>query len=187
MGVLKNLTDEYFEKTARTEDIRFNEDELIPVDMGCSVLWADRDLTKNYGDDFLYKYLQFKEIEDVKFRHGWRLPLLEDYFELLKNEHIERKTSTVKTIFRNNETGESMDFLHIGCYRNGMWDESNYRLTGEIYSSFGATSSYKAFKMIYIFDVAWTFKKLQKDIFTRKDLTSVLDTLNVPVRLIKDK
>ena len=64
--------------TERKEDIiNSNVKDMIPVDTGCSVLWADRDLEI----DGEYKFL----IDDIKNYEpdGWRRPTRDEADELL--------------------------------------------------------------------------------------------------------
>ena len=62
----------------RKEDmIKTNIKDMIPVDIGVSVLWADRDLEINEEVD-----LTFDEIKNFEI-DGWRLPMQNEADELL--------------------------------------------------------------------------------------------------------
>ena len=61
----------------RKEDGLLNIRELKPVDMGGSVLWADRDLS--YGDEY---HFGFSDVFELVKNSGWRLPTLEEVTEL---------------------------------------------------------------------------------------------------------
>ena len=69
----------------RKEDEFGNIKSLKPIDIGLSVIWADRDLIIDGND-----YFDFNEIKELtKFLKGWRLPTLEEVAELdtIKNSY----------------------------------------------------------------------------------------------------
>jgi hypothetical protein len=67
----------------RMEDGTNNLNRLKPVDVGCSVLWADRDLEIN--DNYFFK---FDEIPDLIQNSKWRLPTRKDVDELAKKYEV---------------------------------------------------------------------------------------------------
>lgn len=85
MGILKELTKEYFGDTMRGEEyVKFNTDKMTPIDMGGSVLWADRDLAVSEGGGW-YKYDKYftgEEMFKMKFDDGWRVPTFDEFLEL---------------------------------------------------------------------------------------------------------
>ena len=67
-------------KTVRREDeIITNIKDIKPVDVGVSVLWADKDLEIN--DE---KYILIDQVKNFE-KDGWRLPSKDDANELLSN------------------------------------------------------------------------------------------------------
>lgn len=71
-------------KESRAENqIKGNVNDMVPVDMGVSVLWADRDLEVNGEYEFNIDY-----IKDYA-PNGWRRPTREEADELL--HHCEKK------------------------------------------------------------------------------------------------
>ena len=61
------------ERLENSTNIRF----MKPVDLGGSILWADRDLEQQGKDVFTYK-----EVEELLSRTEWRLPTSEEAKEL---------------------------------------------------------------------------------------------------------
>lgn len=57
----------------RKEDLVGNLKLLKPIDIGCSVLWADQDLEIN--SNYFFK---FDEIQELIKNSGWRLPTIKD-------------------------------------------------------------------------------------------------------------
>ena len=66
-------------QTVRKEDETTNIREIIPLDLGLSVLWADRDLEwKNYNGC----YFDYDEADNVVKNSGWRIPTKNESYEL---------------------------------------------------------------------------------------------------------
>ena len=135
MGILKNITDEYFGKTKRDEDkITFNIPDMKFVDMGGSVLWADNDLAvvgNLHGLPFKFLFT-YNSIRNIDFGDGLRLPTVKAICELEK----------VKSKFRSLGKGlgkvvlvdDFMDdkrTLRFYCINKNNEDEC-YRLTSDI-------------------------------------------------------
>lgn len=114
MGVLKELTKEYFGEVKREEDkLVFNTQDLNFIDMGGSVLWADKDL-KIVGDlhglpnKFTFSY---KAIYDIEFGDGMRLPTVKEICEL---EKVKNKLRSLgKVVFVNDFMDDKSTLLFI--------------------------------------------------------------------------
>ena len=68
----------------KKEDVFTNIDELKPIDLGGSVLWADDDLRWKKTDeeeDYWFTYLEAL-VEIKRLNTGWRLPTVEEVAEL---------------------------------------------------------------------------------------------------------
>ena len=120
MGVLKNITDEYFGDSMRSEDyVEFNTDKMIPLDMGGSVLWADRELEIVDGGLWYVSKTCFtcrdgEELEK-RLKGGWRIPTVDEYFELYEPEtgtvmELVLSSYEYKSIFRNEGNGTVLEF-----------------------------------------------------------------------------
>lgn len=97
MGILKTLTDEYFDKVIRGENrIEFNTKDLKPVDMGGTVFWADRNLMSKGGNTPFEEHFSFKELYEYKFKfgEGWRLPTWKECRELFKKVLLVKSQAT---------------------------------------------------------------------------------------------
>lgn len=131
MGVLKELTKEYFGETKREEDkLVFNTQDLDFIDMGGSVLWADKDL-KIVGDlhDLPSKFtFSYKTICDIDFGDGMRLPTVKEICEL---ENVENKLKNMsRVVFMTN----SVNGLATLYFYSTNYDDKDYcyRLTSDV-------------------------------------------------------
>ena len=83
-----NMTDKGRGETVKKEDeIVSNIKELKPIDMGGSILWADKDLESN--DDV---YFSFPDANNIIKNSGWRLPTWWEILELTKVSAIYKNT-----------------------------------------------------------------------------------------------
>ena len=92
----------------RKEDEIGNLHKLEPVDMGGSILWADRDF--QIDGNFWFTY---KDAEESLQGTDWRLPTreeAEELFYLFNSDHFSKEG--VKYIFTNNDT--SLVFINLG-------------------------------------------------------------------------
>ena len=64
----------------RREDEPTNIKDIKPVDMGVSVLWADKDLETKDGTC----HFNYKEAEDLIKNSGWRLPSKDETYQLIQ-------------------------------------------------------------------------------------------------------
>ena len=79
-SIWSDIQDRSMGKTVRREDeIITNIKDIKPVDVGVSVLWADKDLEIN--DE---KYILIDQVKNFE-KDGWRLPSKDDANELLSN------------------------------------------------------------------------------------------------------
>ena len=79
-SIWSDMQDRSMGKIKRKEDeIITNIKDIKPVDVGVSVLWADKDLEIN--DE---KYILIDQVKDFE-KDGWRLPSKDDANELLSN------------------------------------------------------------------------------------------------------
>ena len=65
----------------KEDELKGNVKEMIPVDVGCSVLWADRDLEIDGETEFLID--EIKDYEPL----GWRRPTRQEADELMTDAH----------------------------------------------------------------------------------------------------
>lgn len=127
MGILKNITDEYFDKIKRNEEkIISNIGSMRFLDLGGSVLWSDRNLViENHPKrDLKYKEkFLFKEICDIKFDKKLRIPTVEEFRELNNVE---------KTIYRETKTSvPDIVFIKDGDWDNSLWFNVRAGITPE--------------------------------------------------------
>lgn len=204
MGVLLNLTKEYFGDTMRREEyVKFNTDKMIPIDMGGSVLWADRDIEVVDGGGW-YKYPDYfsgDEVMGMKFKDGWRLPKYKDFFELYNND-IKRTVvgfskAERSVIFYISDSDSSYDgaiksglsFRKKGYYHwknhKELVDEGDFfeRWTSEIGEDFGQVGT-----AIYGFNVYDDKKRIEE--FMKRDTDWYVHSskaIFLPIRLVKEK
>ena len=75
----------------RKEDDLTNIRELVPVDMGVSVLWADRDLERKDGNC----YFDFNEASNIIKNSKWRIPTKQESYELFQYTTMIKNTDEV--------------------------------------------------------------------------------------------
>lgn len=139
MGILKTLTDEYFEKVIRGENrIEFNTKDLKPVDMGGTVFWADKNLMSKGGNTPFEEHFSFKELYEYKFKFGdgWRLPTWKECRELFKKDVTREVISDWRTKlsgiikFRYKTTNEKLRFDEVGFYLSADSERESKRTYG---------------------------------------------------------
>jgi uncharacterized protein (TIGR02145 family) len=98
---------------------------MVPIDLGLSVLWADRNLGAATADDFGL-YVQRRLIrkgvyglvnhrgEKVCIPKGWRLPTADDFSELIQECKIEHCVDNGAKVV--GPSAESVMFKYGGCY-----------------------------------------------------------------------
>ena len=80
--------------TVRKEDEKININDIVPLDMGVDVLWADRDLEWRDGG-FFFTYNEVKNITD---KSEWRIPTKNEVNQLLKHTKEIKNTDEVYMI-----------------------------------------------------------------------------------------
>ncbi len=125
----------------RKEDDLTNLKEIVPIDMGVSVLWADRDLEYKIDDTC---YLTYEDAESIFKNTGWRFPTKEETLELFKYTRIMKNTDNVcilegdfdggpQLIFNKNgyKLGNSDQLFKEYCYC--CWTSTEYKPSPEAY------------------------------------------------------
>ncbi len=102
--------------TIRKEDIIGNIKELIPVDMGLSVLWADKDF--EIEDEC---YFNFNDAIDFTKNTGWRIPTKEEAKELEYTLEI-KNTDEVYILQGDFDDAPQLIFLKRG-FKYGYFDK----------------------------------------------------------------
>lgn len=75
----------------RKEDDITNIKSLEPVDMGVSVLWADRDLEMKDGNC----YFDYNEVNNIIKNSKWRIPTKQESYELFQYTTMIKNTDEV--------------------------------------------------------------------------------------------
>lgn len=189
MGILKNITDEYFGKTKREEEnIKSNIKYLKPIDMGGSVLWANRDFIVKNGGNFEYgDFFQGSEVKGMKFERGWRVPTVDEFLELF---FVKGVIKVIKPI-RNHtsyhiyfEYGKNELYFKISGFRFNTFKELLYE--GDCFIRWTSDTNDK--NKTYVFDCNYNHEKAKE---IKNDKTLLYDARETgdyfPVRLVKDK
>ena len=108
-------------KQIRKEDEVGNIKNLIPVDMGGSVLWADKDL--NVDDEI---YFTFDEASELSHNTKWRIPTKDEANELIHNSRTEKNTNEEVIIYTDNDPQTKLTFYKSG-YKYADGDPKIYR------------------------------------------------------------
>ena len=90
-SIWSDIQDRSMGKTVRKEDEKTNIYEIIPLDMGVDVLWADRDLEWKDGRFFF----SYNEAENITNRSEWRIPTKNEVNQLLKHTKEIKNTDEV--------------------------------------------------------------------------------------------
>ena len=75
----------------RREDELTNLKDLVPVDMGVTVLWADRDLERKDGDC----YFDYNEASNIIKNSKWRIPTKQESYELFQYTTMIKNTDEI--------------------------------------------------------------------------------------------
>jgi len=154
----------------RKEDITTNIRDLFPVDMGVTVLWADRDLEYKNEDD--PSYFTYKEVENIIKNSKWRFPTKEETSELFKYTRIMKNTDEVCILEGDFDGGPQLIF-----YKNGYkLGDSDHLYKDYCYCCWTSTEYKTSPETYYMFNVY----QHQSHIPMHKEN-------RVPVRLVKDK
>lgn len=125
----------------RKEDATTNINDIKPIDMGLSVLWADKDLESKKDDSC---YFAYDDIENLIKNSGWRLPTKEETLELFNNTHIVKNTDELCIIEGKNNNNQQIVFYKKGyqlgdsdtIYSNSSyycWTSTIYKLNKQAY------------------------------------------------------
>ena len=108
----------------KEEDILTNLKELVPVDMGTTVLWADKDLEyKNENDA---SYFTYEEVEDIVKKSEWRIPTKDEYIELFKYTKKIKNTDNVFITEGDFDDKPQLIFNKKGYMYGGDFNTINY-------------------------------------------------------------
>ena len=167
-----DLINKKFTGEIRKEDKIFgNLQKLEPVDIGTSVLWADKDLCVD--DKYLFT---FDEVTDMLKDSEWRLPTVSEVRDLQK---YEKEYRNGEYIFTNN--GKSLTFYPHGYIdvfspRKGILCPDNVEgWTGDI-------SKINNRICKYLISISLTCVSVDADIYNCANKNSLLSA-----RLVKDK
>ena len=94
----------------RKEDEKTNINDIVPLDMGVDVLWADRDLEWRDGG-FFFTYNEVKNITD---KSEWRIPTKNEVNQLLKHTKEIKNTDEVYMIEGDFDKAPTMIFNKKG-------------------------------------------------------------------------
>ena len=75
----------------RKENDHTNIMDIIPLDMDCSVLWADRDLEWKDGSC----YFNFDEVSEIVEKSKWRIPTKNEVSELFNETRNIKNTDDI--------------------------------------------------------------------------------------------
>ncbi len=189
MKKLSSITENVWDDIRRqsTGELVKKEDELTnikdikPIDVGLSVLWADRDL--EYEDDC---YFTFDEAFELIKDSEWRIPTLEEVAEL---DRLKSSFSSNDKEFYFEFNGQHLGFPKTGFkrqiyspmgFRGFMVDEDRF------YYGWTSTPYDKGSSQILTFDR----ENIWHSPINNKRITSQVIQLNhdkLCVRLVKDK
>ena len=109
-SIWSDIQDRSMGKTVRKEDEKTNIYEIIPLDMGVDVLWADRDLEWKDGRFFF----SYNEAENITNRSEWRIPTKNEVNQLLKHTKEIKNTDEVYMIEGDFDKAPIMTFNKKG-------------------------------------------------------------------------
>ena len=109
-SIWSDIQDRSMGKTVRKEDEKTNIYEIIPLDMGVDVLWADRDLEWKDGRFFF----SYNEAENITNRSEWRIPTKNEVNQLLKHTKEIKNTDEVYIIEGDFDKAPTMTFNKKG-------------------------------------------------------------------------
>ena len=108
----------------KEEDRLTNLKELVPVDMGTTVLWADRDLEYKNEDD--PSYFTYEEVEDIVKKSEWRIPTKDEFYELYKYTREIKNTDEVFVTEGDFDDSPQLIFYKKGYMYGDNTDTINY-------------------------------------------------------------
>ena len=93
-SIWSDMQDRSSGDTVRKEDEKTNINDIVPLDMGVDVLWADRDLEWRDGGFFF----TYNEVENITNKSKWRIPTKNEVNQLLKHTKEIKNTDEVYMI-----------------------------------------------------------------------------------------
>ena len=117
-SIWSDMQDRSSGEIVRKEDEKTNINDIVPLDMGVDVLWADRDLEWRDGG-FFFTYNEVKNITD---KSEWRIPTKNEVNQLLKHTKEIKNTDEVYMIEGNFDKAPTMTFNKKG-FKNIMDDK----------------------------------------------------------------
>ena len=109
----------------RKEDVNTNINDIVPLDMGVDVLWADRDLEWKDGRLFF----SYNEAENITNRSEWRIPTKNEVNQLLKHTKEIKNTDEVYMIEGDFDKAPIMTFNKKGfkyCMDDKVYNKHKY-------------------------------------------------------------
>ena len=151
----------------RKEDIPTNIKNIVPVDMGVSVLWADQDLEFKDGNVFF----TYDEAIDCIKNTDWRLPTRKEYDELITKTQL-----LVNTDYEYSCQGKGVTGTDLHFYKKGLkYSDDNMVHNSTHYYSWTSTKATQ-YNNTYLTNVFRQYQTMQPMHFWNK----------VCVRLVKD-
>ena len=115
----------------KKEDELTNIRDIQPVDMGVSVLWADRDLERKDKDDDCF--FEFDEANEIIKNTDWRIPTKDETYELFRYAKELKNTDDVCIIRGDFDDGPELEFYKKGFkYANSdklTWNNAHFSWT----------------------------------------------------------
>ncbi len=154
MKKLSNIDESFWgdvHRRSRGDEIRKEDDitnirDIKPVDMGVSVLWADKDLEYRDGSP----YFAYDEADELIKNSGWRLPTQEEAKELFKYTIMIKNTAEA-CILEGDFDDKPQLVLNKKGYKYGNSDEI-YQET--FYNAWTSSKTYP--ESYYMFTVQYS-------------------------------
>lgn len=167
-SIWRDIQDRSTGEQVRREDELTNIKDIKPVDMGVSVLWADKDLETKDGNF----YFTYKEAEDYIKKSGWRLPSKNEIHQLIGYTKVIKNTDEVFIIEGDFDNAPQLIFNKKGY----MFADSNSVFALHQYMSWTSSKSSSAY------DTHWM------NVFKEHTSMQPMDDYNkICVRLVKDR
>ena len=109
-SIWSDMQDRSSGDTVRKEDEKTNINDIVPLDMGVDVLWADRDLEWRDGGLFF----TYNEVKNITDKSEWRIPTKNEVNQLLKHTKEIKNTDEVYIIEGDFNKAPTMTFNKKG-------------------------------------------------------------------------
>ena len=123
-SIWSDIQDRSSGDVVRKEDELTNLKEIKPVDIGLSVLWADRDLEYKYEND--PSYFTYEEVEDIVKKSEWRIPTKDEFYELYKYTREIKNTDEIFVTEGDFDDSPQLIFYKKGYMYGNNTDTINY-------------------------------------------------------------